>query len=335
MGGRIHSLQVLRFFAALMVVHLHAVWRTVDMSNSAGLFGAPATLFGRAGVDVFFVLSGLIIAITARGLTPGEFATKRAQRIVPIYVLMSLPWVFMWVLARPVGWRDMAATFLFWPATDQMTAPLMPVGWTLCFEALFYVAAGLVLWRPKLLWVLGSAFLAALAYRGEPVTQFLGNPIIFEFLAGVALAYAPRCKPLVWAIPLGLAILVAGAVFGWPPGGGQIEFLRGDDAWVRLLTLGAPAILIVAGTLQIPARPGVLSYLGDASYSLYLIHPLVLMAVAAVLKGANVSLAADVFILLGMALSVLAAWRIHEAVEKPMLSLLRRRPLLKSSPATP
>lgn len=321
---KLWSLQVVRFFAAVAVVHLHAVACAVGAGQGMGALGNAGTLFGRAGVDVFFVLSGVIIATTARGLGVGEFIGKRVRRILPIYLLLAIPWLVLHQVSGDVTWRGLLATLTLWPVTDRLTAPLMPVAWTLCFEALFYACAALVLWRPRMLWAILGAYGIALSLRDGPLLRFVGNPIILEFLFGAGLAYAPKWKPAAWAIPVGLGVLVAGAMLHWPPYGGELQFLGGDQAWTRVAVLGVPAALIVYGAMQIEAKPGVLTYLGDASYSLYLVHPLVLIVLAAALKLSPYAYPADLIIAVGVGLSVLAAWRVHEAIEKPTLAFLRR-----------
>ena len=198
------------------------------------------------------------------------------------------------------------------------------VGWTLCFEVLFYAAAALVIWRRWMLVPLLMVFGVALAVRQGALLEFIGNPIIIEFLAGALLAVAPRTRWALAGLPVGVGLLIAGAVLGWPPTGEAAQFLAGTEAWARLATLGVPAVLIVWATLQVEVRPGVLTYLGDASYSLYLVHPLVLFLMAGMLKAVRTPLPADVVIFLGLAMSVLAAWRVHELFEKPMLARLAR-----------
>lgn len=315
---KLWSLQILRFWAALAVVHLHAVQRSFELSRDWGTLGPAAGVFGRAGVDVFFVLSGLIITLTAKGLTPREFAWKRARRIWPLYLLIAIPMA----IGTATDWRTWLATLTLWPATDVMTAPALAVGWTLCFEALFYAAAALVIWNRRAIWGLLAVFALALALRDTPLTQFVGNPIIFEFLAGVLIAFAPRTRLALLGLPVGLGLLVAGAVLGWPPMGKTLGFLAGDEAWVRLLTLGIPAAMIVWGALQINAREGVLSRLGDASYALYLIHAPAVVAIVLVLSP---HLPADLCIAAALLASVVLSWRVHEIIEKPILAFLSRR----------
>jgi exopolysaccharide production protein ExoZ len=76
-------LQSLRFAAAMMVVYFHAAGVSLIATGSYGLLPRNFQIVGRAGVDIFFVLSGVIIATTARRLTWREFVWR--SRIVPMY----------------------------------------------------------------------------------------------------------------------------------------------------------------------------------------------------------------------------------------------------------
>lgn len=321
---KIQSLQALRFWAALAVVHLHSVMRAYSVTGSFGVMGTPGAVFGRAGVDVFFVIAGLVITLTARYWSAGAFLRARFDRIYPIYFLLVLPWLLLGAAAGELNLRSLIATLLLWPASDVMTAPLLFVGWSLCFEVLFYVCAALILWRPRALAFVLLAYAAAMTVRQGPVMQFLGNPLSLEFMAGAALAFAPRLRILAWLLPLGVTLLVGDAVLGLPQSGAVLSNLTGEGAWPRVILFGGPAVLIVWGALSMDAKPGVFSYLGDTSYALYLIHPLVLLTLAAALKGLPYSLSTDLIIAIGMTLSVLAGWRVHEAVEKPMLAWMKR-----------
>ena len=322
---KLWSLQVLRFCAALGVVIFHAGWLTKNVTGQGGLVFAVGDAAGRAGVDVFFVLSGVIIATVARGMTPGDFALKRLRRIYPIYLLMVVPWIAFAAIVGTLDWRSLLSTLTLWPVTDRVTQPLSPVAWTLCFEMLFYAAATLVLWRRWTLPALLVTYLVALVAPISALPQFVGSPLCLEFLAGVAISRLPRRRWMTLALPAGLILLVAFAALPIASPDAQLDAKGFHDVWIRVATMGVPAALIVWGTLQSDARPGVLSYLGDASYSLYLIHPLVLMLWAAVAGKLLPGAPADAIALPGILLAVLAGWRIHEAIEKPLLNAIRPR----------
>ncbi|MBZ9708161.1 acyltransferase [Mesorhizobium sp. ESP7-2] len=318
----IWSLQVLRFVAALMVVYVHAAQTAVKVTGSNGLLPHDFQVVGFAGVDIFFVISGVIIAKTAPGLTWRSFAWRRFRRIVPLYLLVSIPYAIV-AYKTGFGWRDAVATLLLWPATDQMTAPALPAAWTLCFEMLFYAAATVILVDRRLLLGLIGIFGLAMIFRSAgPVLQFLGNPLIIEFGFGVALAYAPKWKLAVWCLPIGAGAMIAVGFIGMAPQGGTMEFLAGDNGFQRVLVYGLPAAMIVFGTMQIDAQPSAWTVLGDASYMLYLIHTLPITLLLMVWTAFPIP--PDLIIVIGTATSVLFGWRMYIRFELPLRKFLRR-----------
>lgn len=321
-SGTIWSLQSLRFAAAMMVVYFHAAEVSLIATHSYGLLPRDFQIVGRAGVDIFFVLSGVIIARTARRLTWREFAWRRFRRIVPMYLLISIPAALI-MAKTSFGWRDAVATLFLWPATDRMTMPALPVAWTLCFEMLFYVVVTLVLVDRRLLSLCAGIFTAAMALRARgPIFQFLGNPIIFEFIFGVALSYLPRCRTAVWYLPIGAAALVAAGFIGTAPAIQANELLAGDENFRRVLVYGVPAAMIVLGAMQIDAKPNAWTFLGDASYTLYLSHMLPLQLL--LLWWVAHPVAPELTIVIGSLASVLFAWRMHVLFEVPLLKWLGR-----------
>ena len=164
-----------------MVVYVHSAEVAALATGSHGLLPQSMQLVGRSGVDIFFVISGVITSKIAVGLSWQEFAWRRWRRIVPIYFLMCLPTVLI-AAKTGFGWRSIVATFMLWPVTDVMTEPLLPVAWTLCFEMLFYAMMAIVLWRPKAAFVLLALYGAAIILRPVgPLFQFLGNLMVLEF----------------------------------------------------------------------------------------------------------------------------------------------------------
>ncbi|WP_077374578.1 acyltransferase family protein [Mesorhizobium prunaredense] len=312
----IWSLQILRFVAALMVVYVHAAQTAMAATGSNGLLPHDFQVAGRAGVDIFFVISGVIIAKTAPGLTWQAFAWRRFRRIVPLYLLLSIPYAIIASKAG-FGWRDAVATVFLWPATDQMTAPALPSAWTLCFEMLFYAAATIVLIDRRLLLGILGIFGFAMAYRSAgPVFQFLGNPLIIEFAFGVALAYAPKLPRGVWCLTIGIIAMTGAGFVGIAPKGGTMEFLEGVGGFQRVLVYGVPAALIVFGTMHIEANPSAWTILGDASYMLYLVHTLPISLLLVVWMSYPIN--PDLIIAIGVGTSVLFAWRMYVRFELPL-----------------
>jgi exopolysaccharide production protein ExoZ len=324
----IWSLQILRFIAALMIVYVHAEDLALIATGSSGTIPHDLAIVGAAGVDIFFVLSGVVIAKTAPGMTSAQFALRRIRRILPIYLVACVP---LLIGTTGLGWRDVVSTILLWPATDIMTAPVLPAAWTLSFEMLFYFCAALILHDRRWLYALGCLYGMALALRPlSPVFQFLGNPLAVEFLIGVVLAYAPPLPRVgVWLVPLGFAALAAVSGFlHMAPNG---DCLTGQENLYRVFVYGLPSALIVYGFMQIRARKSVWTYLGDMSYSLYLFHPYSI----ALLRRSLMSIGpiqSDLIIIIAMAASVLFAWRIYVLIEMPILRAIPTQKPLRPPP---
>ena len=322
---KLWSIQILRFYAALAVVYFHATSIALEFTPHPGLLRWGEAAWGQAGVDLFFVISGFVIARTSRGLSARAFIVKRAQRILPLHFLFAALWMALLGFTIRLDWRNLISTWLLWPVTDRITAPLNPVAWSLCFEVLFYAAFSVILWRRWSAAPILALFVFAMALRSiAPVFAYLGNPLILEFLAGVALAYARPWRPAVWALPLGCALFLFFVILGVAPFDRlDTDYLAGRHGFLRAFTIGVPSVLVVWGTLQLQAKVGLLTYLGDASYSLYLAHLPVVFAVDLVLLRFT-PLPADLVILLAIAASLLAAWRVHELFEKPVLDWLKK-----------
>lgn len=316
----IWSLQILRFVAAMMVVYVHSAQIAFVSTGSSGTIPHSIAIAGRAGVDIFFVLSGVVITLTGRHLTASTFAWRRIRRIMPLYLVLCVP-AFLIAAKAGFGWREVVATLFLWPATDAMTEPLIPVAWTLCFEVLFYACAALVLLDKRWLYVLLAGYAACFALRPYgPVFQFLGNPMIVEFLFGVVIARSAPFRPGLWCLPHGFAVILLAGPLGLAPLGGTMEFLTGQEGVQRVAIYGIPAALIVYGAMQLKARASVWTYLGDASYAIYLVHTFAVSILLVVFTA--YPLQSDAVILITMAASVLLSWRVYELVEKPILNWL-------------
>lgn len=321
----IWSLQILRFVAATMVVYVHAAQVAIVATGSASDVVPHALVgLGLTGVDLFFVISGVVIAKTAPSLTPTLFMWRRIRRIIPFYYLCCIPALLMAVFSADSGWRELVATFLLWPATDVMTAPLLGVAWTLCFEMLFYGCAALVLLDRRWLYALLALYAGAFALRSmAPLFQFLGNPLILEFVFGVAIARARLVRAGIWFLPLGFVALLCAGLLNLAPTGGTLDFLSGSESIQRVFVIGIPAALIVYGAIHWKTRPTVWTDLGDASYSIYLVHVLIVTSLQALWTAFPIQ--PDVITVVTTGAAVVFAWRVHKLFELPILGALPKQ----------
>ena len=215
LSSRINSIECLRGISALLVVCYHYREFLNDITPKLGHM-----LFenGRIGVDIFFVLSGFAIYLSTQA--PSEqgvlrFLLRRFFRIVPLaWLLMAVVWL---ITPSISAWATLKSV-LFIPLSPE-SAPffgynILPVAWTLtyelCFYALFALALGaaprqrglvvtaLVLGMVGLLqWHSGQSLSMDAYQDGIFKTLHLGplwvgifaNPLFFEFLCGVLLAW--------------------------------------------------------------------------------------------------------------------------------------------------
>lgn len=143
------GIQMLRAAAAIAVVVYHMVHAEGVHGGGVAVLGGPAH-FGYAGVDVFFVISGFIMAtITAgkfgRAKFAVEFLCRRAVRIVPLYWLCTLAVAAVLALhpnalSSEFENKSLIDSLLMIP---QAGGPLLAVGWTLSYEIFFYAMAAI------------------------------------------------------------------------------------------------------------------------------------------------------------------------------------------------
>lgn len=335
------NLQYLRAFAALFVVFYHAEY------SSNQLLGTDLKLFefGPGGVDIFFVISGLIMWITTCDgrKAPIEFLRNRIIRIVPLYWFFTGLSVLIAVVAPSItaivldpGHVISSFFFIPWPrpGTNEWT-PVIVAGWTLNLEMFFYFAfaAALALaarWR--VLAICGFLTAAAIAGMIWPLTgalKFYGSPVLLEFAAGILIAavVAPRLDRLKIAPRVYAAIAALGLVL--------IVVLPWQQATEvgRLWVWGIPAVLMVGGaylhernteTVRLPW----LNAIGDASYALYLVHPMAIAFVRAVFRKlglvGDASILTLAFFAAAVVVSIVSAVIVHRLFEKPVGRLLKR-----------
>lgn len=329
-GQTLLSIQYLRAIAALMVLVYHAcrwAWRPFDI--------------GAAGVDVFFVISGFILWTIAaeRPTTPLKFLGRRAGRVVPLYWLLTIA-VAIAALALPEFFFDAKPTvphvlmsLFFIPHLNEagQPFPLISAGWSLNYEAIFYlVFAAALLAKPEHRFRWLAAGLIGVSLVGIFIHQayFLGfNLMYLQFLAGAWLA---RWR-LASALPgRRLGFLLIGMALA-----GYVALAMADlfEDLMRPLLWGAPAFALVAGLVMIEGDGGLpkigwLRVLGDASYSIYLTHIIVTEVLTHVMNAGTLP-----YIPIAIGASLAAGLACYYLVERPLLVLFRgrTRPALPST----
>jgi exopolysaccharide production protein ExoZ len=286
------SIQVFRGLAASAVALYHVTThggRKVGVEFLNNIFMA-----GHAGVDFFFVLSGFVMTWShfhdaARPRRALPFMAARVLRIYPIYWVALVPYVLFYLVeidvarGNGVGKLDRWQTYLhaltLW---DQHRGPIIPVAWTLSYEILFYLFFAVLIIAGVRVFAAG-----ALLWTGLVVAQAAGwirwkhpillSPFVLEFFAGcIAARIALALRPARSGTWLWTALALCGAV-AIAENENLLNPLRSVWHWTIPF-----ALLLVAGACwdRGGARhyPRSLLLIGDASYSLYLIHLLVIDA---------------------------------------------------------
>jgi peptidoglycan/LPS O-acetylase OafA/YrhL len=87
-GARINELDLLRFLAALAVVFFHYTFRGYAADGLSMMpypWLAPLSKYGYLGVDLFFIISGFVILMTAAGGSLRGFVVSRVVRLYPAF----------------------------------------------------------------------------------------------------------------------------------------------------------------------------------------------------------------------------------------------------------
>lgn len=280
------SIQILRAVAAWLVVyhHEHAIFSILHFKHDLQM--------GYLGVDIFFVISGFIMfySLTNRECGAKIFLVKRLIRVVPAYWLYTILMVLLsWVYVEEfsyTGWNlNTLIASLFFIITKNPSGgyfPLLTVGWTLSFEMFFYA------WLSLCVFVFGkfrfwacSITLIALPLVWDKHWAYGGSTkLLYEFVFGMMLGYVylklKNVRPYLLYV-LGIALLSFTALWYQMDindvEGGMFGLKR--SLLACLLISSALCFESALSKIRINAFR-LLIYLGDISYSTYLVHPLVL-----------------------------------------------------------
>lgn len=347
--ARVLSIQVLRGVAACFVVLYHT-----DIILGRRSYGTNAHFEGFAqwgwlGVNLFFVISGFTIFLAHHrdvGMPSriGRYAWRRFARIYPIYWLLLL--VFLLATQLKVDYRaldirpgNLLTAFTLLPFVQDPELPLK-VAWTLLFEVMFYALFAITMLHrglARLLWPCWTiAIIATSLIGGRYALDPLNIYNIYFVLGGIAWWLMPRMDRR-WVLPLFVLLLLTAI----PPALVASPLSNIDRDNIALALLAPPVALLLllcialekSGTRIFEARP--LLLIGDASYSIYLVHSAFLSLAGAAQSRALVFIPGVVYFCLAGVGAVVAGIAIHLWVERPLLAMLRDvRPGKRAKAAT-
>ncbi len=338
------GVQALRGLAACMVVFFHASanWSIVAYGTDSHTWWN-----GAGGVDIFFVISGFVMAVSSVGKGDGplaalRFLERRMIRIYPLYWLITTVLflkISLGFVRSAEGLHHVPPFFAFCsyllvpvhnPAGD--IHPLLAPGWTLSYEMFFYICFAAALYFRRsvpitLTIALGSlAFLGIFRTEAWPAVTTLFSPLLLEFLAGLWLGHALQSGR---TIPRSIGALLAGIA-------AAILFILPSvlPAYQRL-EWGMCGFLLVQAAVVCEAQldfiPRWALLLGDASYSLYLTHSPLLGLYNFLLKRVHVLVSGRIrfvdeaiTLLVSLILSIVVGIACYLLVESPINDRIRR-----------
>jgi exopolysaccharide production protein ExoZ len=329
------SIQALRIVAAGLVVVTHSTFYAFERLDRNFFVWQRGT----RGVDIFFVISGFVMIYSSQKLLalPGgwkTFAERRIVRIVPLYWLITTLKVFILLVTTGLALHTklspitVICSYLFLPAKnlDGQIDPVVGVGWTLTFEMLFYFLFALALFLRVNVFKFVGVILALLAI-GEffrqpnwPTVAFYLNSIVLEFFLGMLIARS--CLKGVY-LPRSIApfLLACGFIF--------LLFPPTDWHVPKILISGVPAALMIWSAASIgkleDSIPRFVLYLGEASYSIYLIHPFICPLPPTLMNRFHME-SPWLSVALSVALGLGAGCILHQFIERPLTDSAKKLP---------
>ena len=327
----------LRLVAALMVVSYHYIAQgdTAWERDSHQMFGVADTVtsYGWLGVELFFVISGFVICMSAWGCGLGDFFVSRAVRLYPAYWFAILAITGAVAIGPVLQTRLISSEILV-----NLTMLQSPVGvpgassvfWTLWLELHFYLIFSLVVWRGLtyhrvvvfcLLWTIASVASASL--NDHRVSLFVDEQYSPFFVGGIVLFLMYRFGPtvLLWGI-LGVswALALLKTVTMTESMGGFAGHPLSWRVVAVLVTVEFGLVAAVALGWLSRVRGRWLTVAGALTYPLYLLHLEIGWLVIRVLHRR-----VPVWpLLLGLLAAMLvASWLVHRYIERPIAPRMR------------
>ena len=271
---KIKSIQALRGIAANLVVIFHVV-------GAKNAYGYGSTFvdgfahWGAIGVDIFFVISGFVMALSIEGSnkSPVEFMTDRIVRIIPTYYFITILMFFLYMLmpsgsvdSKDINLQYLAQSLLFISGIFFDKNPIAYVGWTLELELIFYLTIAMSL-HIGFLTRSPMFFVILVALIGLTI-----DTIIFEFILGYLIGLkrnvihaflSHRVRSLsIFALSLFFTLITY-----------DKEIYQIALGLPRFVYWGVPCAMLLISTVrfyQFNLWPFV--FIGECSYSIYLVQ---------------------------------------------------------------
>ena len=280
----LYSIQILRAIAAWIVVAHHYVQIVHGFSQATPTL-AFLSNYGAIGVDIFFIISGFVIYLATKNntTTAMTFAVHRVARILPIYWIctaITAILVLSWPKLIPSTAFELSfflKSLLFIPSPNPSGIgiyPLVTVGWTLNFEAVFYLIFFLAIFFGKKNLIsmifIGIFLINTIPAKFIPNIQFYSSTIIYEFIIGILIgSFYEKSESKDINIIISVILFSIGIYLLHAAGGASHDPVKN----------GIPCALIFISIItqeKYFKRLKFFKHLGDWSYSTYLFHVIII-----------------------------------------------------------
>ncbi|WP_241165039.1 acyltransferase family protein [Citrobacter freundii] len=347
------SIQAFRGIAAILVMLFHYYH---FLGPEIKDFGYSLFFNGRIGVPVFFVISGFIMAYTTNSHGFGKaysFAMSRIIRIVPLYFFCTL----IYLLILNISLSDLSQvnnielikrSLLFYPLTN-INGPtygfsIMPVGWTLNYDMLFYAIFSLSLLFGRLylgvmllifstiLIIVPTLFAGMFSMSPEvdygfdlAYNSLATNPIMWNFVAGIACGVLIKNNRLHIQRRISILILTLFSIAY------LIQYATGFNSGWGFTEWGIGAVILIYLYANHEINHGmrvnaILIKLGELSFSIYLLHLPAKEFIYMIGEKLDIPTmkTGTIYVLLSIAVTILASFLTRRYIEIKLSSRIKK-----------
>lgn len=290
------------------------------------------------GVDFFFVVTGFMIYYLyhrhiGNSNKAAGFLLKRLIRIFPMLWIFTVLSAALYNLVPGIGNEYSAEVVLKSLILYPMKEPVLSSAWSLSHVVFFYLIFSCLMFSPKIfkpaatVWALITVVLEI--FFRDSFSSFFFSFSTLEIVAGSLVAYMMLTYRLGYSTLL-IYLGLSGYLTNW------LNYIYSYTEIHAPLLYCISAMLIMLG-ISIKDRtsreiPKSISFIGDASYSIYITHGPLLQLYLFIYEKLHIVEAAGYFLSMCIVIlsTVLSACFIYKSLEKPMSQKLRQLAFGKS-----
>jgi len=280
----LYNIQFLRAIAAIIVL-LHHTLPQYQAMGGTSLWFTYFCSWGFIGVDIFFIISGYIMAYTTinkqRTFTQAkQFLTHRFFRIYLGYIPF---FIAMFTLLLKINPEKLATLDIFgslFLINTDMYQLVLPISWSLSYELFFYILFVFTFFFSKKalyniipLFIFSLFLLSFLSYYHIIPLSFFYSPFLLEFFAGILLYMYQKYFMKPWILLFATIIMGVSLYLG--------IFYETKNGLIRIFTFGSSMfslilIFLILEHNKLYKTSTLFKKIGDASYTIYLSHLIII-----------------------------------------------------------